>query len=81
MIALRALALRITAERVGAQVLSYRHDKNITQIWPTKEKILVCVGSGIESLKLIRAACRMATSLKTEWMAVCVETPQLDHFR
>lgn len=77
LIALRALALRITAERVGAQVLSYRHDQNITQIWPTKEKILVCVGSGNESLKLIRAARRMATSLQTEWMAVCVETPQL----
>jgi len=75
LIALRALALRITAERVGAQVLLYRHDQNITQIWPTKEKILVCVGSGPESLKLIRAARRMATSLQADWIAVYVETP------
>ncbi|MCL9683227.1 sensor histidine kinase [Legionella maioricensis] len=74
LIALRALALRITAERVGAQVLSYRHDKHITQIWPTKEKILVCVGPGAESLKLIRAARRMATSLHAEWVAIYVET-------
>ena len=77
LIALRALALRVTADRVGAQVLSYRQDKNITQIWPTKEKILVCVGPGNESLKLIRAARRMATSLHTEWVAVYVDTPRL----
>jgi two-component system sensor histidine kinase KdpD len=77
LIALRALALRVTAERVGAQVLSYRQDKNITQIWPTKEKILVCIGPGSESLKLIRAARRMATSLQTEWMAVYVDTTRL----
>lgn len=74
LIALRALALRVTADRVGAQVLSYRHDKNITQIWPTKEKILVCIGPGAESLKLIRAAHRMASSLHTDWIAVYVET-------
>lgn len=79
LIALRALALRTTAQRVGAQVLSYRHDKNISQIWPTKEKILVCVGSGIESLKLIRAARRMATSLQAEWMAVCVDVPSFKY--
>ena len=77
LIALRALALRVTAERVGAQVLSYRHDKNITQIWPTKEKILVCVGPGSESLKLMRAARRMATNLHAEWVAVYVDTPRL----
>ncbi len=77
LIALRALALRVTAERVGAEVLSYRHDKHITKIWPTKEKILVCVGPGNESLKLIRAARRMATNLHASWMAVYVDTPRL----
>jgi len=76
LIALRALALRITAERVGAQVLLYRHDQNIFQIWPTKEKFLVCVGPGAESKKLIRAARRMATNLQAEWMAVYVDRPR-----
>lgn len=74
LLALRALALRVTAEWVGAQVQTYRHDKKITKIWPTKEKILVCVGPGSESLKLIRAARRMANSLNTEWMAIYVES-------
>lgn len=77
LIALRELALRITAERVGTDVLLYRQSEGITQIWPTKEKILVCVGPKIESLKLIRAAKRIASSLQAEWIAVYVDTPRL----
>ncbi len=77
LIALRELALRITAERVGTDVLLYRQSEGITQIWPTKDKILVCVGPRMESLKLIRAAKRIATSLQAEWIAVYVDTPQL----
>lgn len=77
LIALRELALRFTAECVGKQVLLYRHGQGIETIWPTKEKILVCVGPGAESIKLIRAARRMAINLQTEWVAVHVETPKL----
>lgn len=75
--ALRELALRITAERVGTEVLLYRQGESIQHIWPTKDKILVCVGPGLQSVKLIRAAKRMATSLQAEWIAVYVETPKL----
>src|SRR5580698_5863756 len=60
--ALRELALRITAERVGEQVLSYRKGKGIKFIWATKEKLLVCVSSSQNATKLIRAARRMAAS-------------------
>ncbi len=77
LIALRELALRMTAERVGAQVLLYRQGEGIQNIWPTKDKILVCVGAGDESRKLLRGACRIATHLKAEWLAVYVETPKL----
>ena len=63
LIALREFALRITAERVGADVLLYRQGEGIKQIWPTQEKILVCVGPRLESRKLIRAAKRMAKNL------------------
>lgn len=77
LIALRELALRTTAERVGTDVLLYRQSEGIKQIWPTKEKMLVCVGPNIESLKLIRAAKRMANSLQAEWIAVYVDTPRL----
>jgi len=73
--ALRELALRITAERVGTQVLLYRQGIGIQHIWPTREKLLVCVGRGEEAPKLIRAACRTATHLKCEWIAVYVDSP------
>jgi len=77
LIALRELALRVMAELVNVQVLLYRQGLGIRHIWPTKEKILVCVGPGYESTKLIRTARRLATSLQAEWMAVYVETPNL----
>ena len=75
--ALRELALRATAERVGTEVLLYRQGQGIKHIWPTNEKILVCVGARPESLKLIRAAKRMATSLQAEWIAVYVDVPEI----
>jgi two-component system sensor histidine kinase KdpD len=74
LIALRELALRITAELVSTQVLLYRQGKGITHIWPIKDKILVCVGPGPESLKLIRGAKRLAVSLQAEWLAVYIDT-------
>lgn len=76
LIALRELALRAVARRVGAEVLLYRQGQGIKKIWPTVEKILVCVGSGAESMKLIRAAKRLASSLQAEWIAVYVDIPR-----
>lgn len=75
LIALREIALRLTAERVGAQVLLYRQGRGISYIWPTKEKLLVCVGTGQESQKVIRATSRLASNLQTDWLAVHVELP------
>lgn len=83
LIALRELALRQTAARVESEILLYRKDQGIKQIWATHEKILVCVGSDTESIKLIRAARRIATDRqvgglkKVEWIAVHVETPSI----
>lgn len=75
--ALRELALRVTAERVGAEVLHYRQGQGIKHVWPTREKILVCVGAGTQSTKLIRAARRMSASLQAEWLALHVDAPRL----
>lgn len=75
LIALRELALRVTAERVGSEVLLYRQDVGIKEIWPTKDKILVCVGPRPEALKLIRQAKRFAASLQARWLAVYIDTP------
>lgn len=75
LIALRELALRATAERAGKETLLYRQGHGIKQIWPTREKILVCVGSSTTSIKVIRAAKRMSVSLQAEWIAVHIDTP------
>lgn len=77
--ALRELALRTTAERVGSQILLYRQGQGIQHIWPAVEKLLVCVGGGRESQKLIRAAKRMANGLKVNWVAVYVDSPNMNH--
>ncbi|MFO1384788.1 MAG: two-component system sensor histidine kinase KdpD [Chitinivorax sp.] len=77
LIALRELALRRTADRVDAQMREYRADQSIQQVWQAKDRLLVCVGPGAESEQLVRVCARLAASLKADWLAVYVETPQL----
>ena len=77
LIALRELALRRTADRVDAQMREYRADRSIQHVWQARERLLVCVGPGPEASALVRAAARLAASLKADWIAVYVETPKL----
>ncbi|WP_027811432.1 sensor histidine kinase [Burkholderia cenocepacia] len=77
LIALRELALRRTADRVDAQMREYRADRSIQRIWQARERLLVCVGPGPEAPTLVRAAARLAASLRADWIAVYVETPRL----
>jgi len=77
LIALRELALRRTADRVDAQMREYRADRSIQRIWQARERLLVCVGPGPEAPILVRAAARLASALKADWLAVYVETPKL----
>ena len=72
--ALREMALRTTADRVNDQVQDYRRDKAITQTWATADRLLVCVSSSPSSANLVRAAHRMAKSLRADWIALFVET-------
>jgi len=75
LLALRELALRRTAERVDEQMQSYREVEGVKEVWPAAERILVCVGPNPLSIRLIRAAKRMAAGLRAEWLAVYVEAP------
>ena len=75
--ALRELALRFTAERVNVQVQSERRSLAEQTIWPTSERILVCLDHTPFSIKLIRTAKRMAASFRTEWQAVYVDSPRI----
>lgn len=77
LIALRELVLRVTAQCVEAQVLLHRQGQGIERIWPTQQRILVCVGSEPESKQMVRTAKRMATNLQVEWIALHVDAPKL----
>jgi len=77
LIALRELALRRTADRVDAQMREYRTDQAIREVWEAKERLLVCLGPGAGSDRLVRAAARLAGKLRADWIAVYVETPRL----
>ena len=45
------------------------------EILPVVERILVCIGPNPRSIRLIRAAHRMAAGFRAEWIAVNVEAP------
>jgi two-component system sensor histidine kinase KdpD len=75
LIALRELALRVTAQRVDAQMRAYREKHGIKRTWPVAERVLVCVSPSPASERLVRSARRLATSLHADWIAAYVETP------
>ncbi|MDP2903588.1 MAG: sensor histidine kinase KdpD [Methylovulum sp.] len=77
LIALRELALRQTASRVDAQMLDYREDHCIREVWQVSERILVCIGPNALAERLVRAGKRFASSLRADWIVVYVETPEL----
>ena len=76
LIALRELALRRAAETVDAQMRGYRLDHTVEETWPVTERLMVCIGPSPFSQQLIRAAKRMATQLRAEWIVANVQTPQ-----
>jgi two-component system sensor histidine kinase KdpD len=75
LIALRELALRRMADRVDDQMQVYRRTHDIAEVWPTTERLLVCVSPSPLAARLVRAARRMAARLRAEWLVVYVETP------
>lgn len=79
LIALRELALRKTADRVGAEAVDYRQMHEVNRIWPTSDRLLVCVGPSPMSARLIRATRRMAASLRSPWIALHVELDTQHH--
>ena len=77
LIALRELALRRTAERIGDDVRAYRVEKSIDTVWRTGSALLACIGPGPQAEGVVRSAARLAAQLGAEWHAVYVETPAL----
>ncbi|MGE0554995.1 MAG: DUF4118 domain-containing protein [Gemmatimonadales bacterium] len=80
LIALRQLALRMAADRVEAQVRTYRRAHGVAEIWPVTDRILVAVGPTPGAASLVRAAKRMADRLAADWTVLFVETPDVAHW-
>ncbi|BAI74933.1 two-component system, OmpR family, sensor histidine kinase (plasmid) [Azospirillum sp. B510] len=72
--ALREMALRQAAERVDAQMLRYMRAHAIAGPWPTRERILVCIGDGPQALRLVRTAKRAAERRDAPWVVLYVDT-------
>jgi two-component system sensor histidine kinase KdpD len=74
--ALRELVLRYAAQRIDTDLETYMRAHAITGPWPAAERVMVCVSESPLSAQLIRAAYRLAASLKAPWIAVYVELPR-----
>ena len=77
LIALRELALRRTADRIGDDVQAYRIEKSINAVWKTGSSLLACIGPRPGGEHVIRSTAQLAAQLNAEWHAVYIETPQL----
>nr|WP_244431667.1 sensor histidine kinase KdpD [Segniliparus rugosus] len=68
--ALRELALLWLADQVDAALAKYRQDHRITDVWETRERVIVSVTGGPESPTLIRRARRIASKSGAELMVL-----------
>lgn len=72
--ALRELALLWLADQVDMALDKYRVDESITDIWETRERVVVAVTGGPESERLIHRAARIASRSSARLMVVHVVT-------
>jgi two-component system sensor histidine kinase KdpD len=75
LLALRELALRRAAERVGDQVDDFRNAAAMPNVWAAGDRVLVAVGPSPASSRLLRVAARLAARLDAPWHAVRVRVP------
>jgi two-component system sensor histidine kinase KdpD len=72
--ALREIALRLAAERVGQDVRDYMQARQIAGPWKTGHCLLVAVSPSPYSEQMVRWTRRLADSLECRWIAAYVET-------
>lgn len=74
--ALREIALRKTAERVGMDLQEYMRVHSVTGPWKTVERLMVAIGASPYSEQLIRWTRRIAATMEAPWIATYVKTSQ-----
>jgi two-component system, OmpR family, sensor histidine kinase KdpD len=72
--ALRELALRLMAERVGHELEGYRQDQNVTAAWKSGYRLMVTVDASPFAETLIRGTRRLASGLNAQWFGAYIET-------
>jgi two-component system, OmpR family, sensor histidine kinase KdpD len=72
---LRELALRAVADEVGEKAASYRQREGLEPAL-IPERVMVCMSSATEALRVLRTGARIAGRLGARWYAVYVETPR-----
>lgn len=77
LVALREIALRVAAERVGQDVRDYMHTRSISGPWKTGHRLLVGVSASPFSEQMVRWTRRLADGLKCPWVAAYVETSRV----
>ncbi len=70
--ALRQLALRYTAERVGVDLHEFESQRRDRKTWRTAERLLVAIGPSPFCPALIRRTRAMAGALDAPWSAIAV---------
>ena len=73
--ALREMALRRTAERVGEDLSAYMRRHAIAGPWPSGDRVLALIGPDAAGEGVVWAARRMADALKAPLIALHVERP------
>ncbi len=70
------MALRTAAGRVDAEMLDLKRAHADRTIWPTGERLLVCVNEAPVGKTLVRTGKRMADRAKLPWIVATVLTPK-----
>ncbi len=74
--ALRELALRRVAQTVDGQMLDRLRATGEAGTFAAVERIVVAIGDQPGAETLVRTAKRLADGLRTNWSALCIETPR-----
>lgn len=74
--ALRQLALRYTAERVGVDLNEFRSQRRNPSTWRASEHLMVAIGPSPFAASLIRRTRAMAGALDAPWSAIAVTTDE-----
>ncbi len=73
LVALREIALRLTAERVDQQLRAMRRDGSRASILPSG-RLMVAVGPSPYSMELVRRTRRLAYTLDVSWLVVSIDS-------